>query len=140
MESRTIKVLCVDDNKLVADAIRIKLELAGGYSWVGQLKSADDLVEAAQQLAPDVVLLDVDMPGKDPFIALEELTTECPDVRVLMLSGHVRAALIDRAIEAGAWGYLSKSEPVQSMMSAIQRVASGEFVLGSDVRSEFENT
>lgn len=133
-----IRVLCVDDNNLVVDAIGIKLRLAGGFDWLGQLAHADDLTDEVEQRQPDVVLLDIDMPGRDPFAALEELTLRYPDVRVLMFSGHIRSELVDRAIEAGAWGYLSKHADTETIVSAIRRVAGGEFVLGRDSNAEYE--
>lgn len=134
-----IRVLCVDDNDLVVDAIGLKLKLAGGFEWLGQLMHAGDLAEEVAQRKPDVVLLDVDMPGRDPFIALEELTGRCPTTRVLMFSGHTRNELVDRAVEAGAWGYLSKHADTETIVSAIRRVADGEFVLGRDVDAEYGN-
>lgn len=141
MDSRNahspIRVLCVDDNDLVVDAIGVKLSLAGGFEWLGQLNDATDLAGEVQRRRPDVVLLDIDMPGRDPFDALVELTDRCPTVRVLMFSGHIRGELIDRAIDAGAWGYLSKHEETESIVTAIRRVASGEFVLGIDAEAEY---
>jgi two-component system response regulator DesR len=136
MSLSLIKVLCVDDNELVGSAIRAKLEWAGGYEWVGQLPTADDLIEVAERVRPDVVLLDIDMPGRDPFSALEELTIRHPEVRALMLSGHISRALVDRAIEAGACGYFSKDDDITSMLNTIQDVARGNFALGPDVRAE----
>ena len=136
MLSTTIKVLCVDDNELVGGAIRAKLEWAGGFEWVGQLPTADHLLEEAERVRPDVVLLDIDMPGRDPFSALEELTVRFPEVRALMLSGHISRGLVDRAIEAGAYGYFSKDDDFASMLDTIQDVARGNFALGPEVRAE----
>ena len=131
-----IKVLCVDDNQFVGGAIKAKLDRAGGFEWLGQLPNANNMVDVAQRLNPDVILLDIDMPGRDPFAALMELSERCPEVRALMFSGHVSRALVDRAIQAGAWGYFSKDDDVDSMLDTIQDVARGGFALGSDVRAE----
>jgi len=135
-EHKLIKVLCVDDNDLLVEAIEINLKLTGRFQWLRRLRSADRLVSRARKDRPDVVLLDIDMPGADPLIVLEELTRACPDVRVLMLSGLVRRDLIERAIDAGAWGYLSKGDGAL-LISAIERVANGEFVMGPEARSQF---
>ena len=131
-----IRVLCVDDNDLLADAIEMNLKLAGGFEWLGRLKSAGGLLKRCNHDAPDVVLLDIDMPGKDPFVALEQITESCPDVRVLMLTGLVRSDLIDRAIDAGAWGYISKNDGL-ALIPAIKRVVSGEFVLGPEAHTHY---
>jgi len=130
---RRIRVLCVDDNPLVADAIAMRLALVGGFEWLGHQNSADELSDVVERLHPDVILMDLDMPGKDPFDAIESLSSTQPDVRVLVLSGHVRTELLDRAVEAGAWGYLSKNDDAQSLVSAIRQVDAGEFVLGPAV-------
>jgi len=128
----------VDDNDLLADAIEMNLKLAGGFQWLGQLKTAGSLIKRCERDAPDVVLLDIDMPGRDPFEALEQLTATCPNVRVLMLTGLVRSDLIDRAITAGAWGYLSKNDGM-ALIPAIKRVVEGEFVLGPEAHGQYLN-
>jgi DNA-binding NarL/FixJ family response regulator len=127
-----IRVLCVDDNDLVADALGVRLAHAGGFEWLGHLAHADGLADEVERRRPDVVLLDIDMPGPDPFEALTEISRRCAAVRVLMFSGHIQSREVaERAIEAGAWGYLSKHESAEDIVSAIRRVAKGEFILGS---------
>ncbi len=137
MISHPIKVLCVDDNFLVAEGIRIKLMLTGGFQWLGQLADADHLVDEARRTQPDVVLLDIDMPGRDAFEALEELNRSNPHARVIMVSGHVRSELIDRAVEAGAWGYVSKGEGAETIVNAIRDVMENKFVMGPEVSAEY---
>ncbi len=127
--TRPIRVLCADDNELIGEAMSIEFDLAGDLAWLGQLTSADHLPEEVERREPDVVLLDIDMPGSDPFTALEIIAERSPDTKVLMLTGHVRSDLIDRAIEAGAWGYISKSERVPTILDAVRSAANGEFVL-----------
>lgn len=124
-----IRVLCVDDNELIGEAMSIELALTDDLKWVGQLLDADRLLKEVERRRPDVILLDIDMPGEDPFVALRHLCGEYPWIKVLMLTGHVRSDLIDRAIEAGAWGYISKSERVPTILNAVRRAANGEFVM-----------
>lgn len=131
-----IRVLCVDDNRFVAEAIELKLKSEGGFEWCGRLAGAERLVDEASRIRPDVVLLDIDMPGKDAFESLAELAAAHPEVRTVMLSGHVRRELIDRSLEAGAWGYVSKNDGVASIVAAIRQVAKGEVALGPDVAAE----
>ena len=131
---RPIRVLCVDDNFLVVEAVRHKLASVGGFDWAGSLSRADRLVETASETNADVVVLDIDMPGRDPFDAMLELARTNPNARVLMLTGHVRRELVDRAFESGAWGYVSKSLGSDEIVSAIRRVQSGEVVVSDDVR------
>ncbi len=134
VDSKTIGVLCVDDNEHVAEALRVKLRIIGGFEWKGWLADADELVEAVEELCPDVVLLDIDMPGADPFVQLGSVSELCPDTRVLMFSGHVRRELVDKAIEGGAWGYVSKNDGEDALVAAICAVAAGQFILSPEVR------
>lgn len=130
-----ISVLCVDDNGHVADALRLKFGAAGGFQWRGWLPDADQLVSTALRDAPSVVLLDIDMPGSDPFDALSDLAARCPKCRVIIFSGHVRRELIDRALDAGAWGYVSKNDGEDALLSAVRLVAAGELALSPEVRA-----
>jgi DNA-binding NarL/FixJ family response regulator len=127
-----ISVLCVDDNPLVTDAVAAKLRAAGGFAWLGCLPSADDLVGAAERLKPAIILLDVDMPGADPFEAVRALVEGGSASRVIMFSGHVRADLLERAIGSGAWGYVSKCDGEDAMLEGIRSVARGEFALSPE--------
>jgi two-component system, NarL family, response regulator DegU len=138
MPDQAIRVLCVDDNDFVAEAIRRKLSLDPNFSWAGWLPEARDLTSKVKETRADVVLLDIDMPGKDSFEALAELAAQCPDARVIMLSGYVRSDYIDRAVEAGAWGYVSKNENTETILAAIQQVAGGGFAMGSEVEAELK--
>jgi DNA-binding NarL/FixJ family response regulator len=138
MSDRAIRVLCVDDNDFVAEAIRRKLSLDASFAWAGWLPEAKDLVRTVQEKRADVVLLDIDMPGKDSFEALAELAAAVPEARVIMLSGYVRSDYIDRAVEAGAWGYVSKNENTETILAAIQQVAAGGFAMGSEVEAELK--
>src|SRR5690606_12040789 len=76
------RVLCVDDNAAVAEALRIKLGRSGRFEWVGWLPAADRLIQLAATLSPALVVLDLDMPGADPFAQIAALREHSPDVRV----------------------------------------------------------
>jgi two-component system invasion response regulator UvrY len=134
-QDRNISVLCVDDNEPLAQALRLKFGRTGGFEWLGWLPDADDLVRRAECDCPSVVLLDIDMPGRDPFDAVAELTVRCPQTRVVVFSGHVRRELIDRALESGAWGYVSKNDGEEALIRAVFQVMSGELVLSPEVQS-----
>lgn len=128
--SNKIGVLCVDDNRFVAEAIQGQLALAEDFQWLGHLPNALNLLQHVQRLKPHVVLLDIDMPGPSAFDALQQISTDCPDVAVLILSGYVKPDLIDRAIDAGASGYLSKGDDADTLLADMRRAAAGQFVLG----------
>jgi two-component system response regulator DesR len=127
-----VRVLCVDDNPLVVEALAIKLGLSGGFEWLAPVEDANQLVDEVTRQAPDVVLLDLDMPGRDPLDALGDLVHCGTAARVLIFTGHTRPDLVDRAIDAGAWGFVSKHADVETIVTAIKRVAGGEFLLGPE--------
>lgn len=134
----TISVLCVDDNLHVADALRLKLERAGGFEWMGWLPSADALLSTVRKVNPRVLILDIDMPGRNPFEALAELVEQYPDIRTVMFSGHVHFELINQALEAGAWGYVSKNDGEDALIQALRGVAGDELALSHEVRAAYE--
>ena len=80
-EERPIRVLCVDDNPEVIEAIRLRLEHEPRYAWAGSLATADRLMEVARARRPDIILLDVDMPGRDPFETVLELAAHDAELR-----------------------------------------------------------
>lgn len=130
-------VLCVDDNEQVAEAVRVQLGRSEGFRWMGWLATADTLLERVEQEQPESVVLDIDLPGLSPFDALAELAERWPDVRVVMFSGHVGYDLIERALEAGAWGYVSKNDGEDALIAALRRVASGEIALSREARAAY---
>lgn len=129
-----IRVVCADDNKSVLDAIAIRLAQENDLSLLFSLLQADELVVRSKSAPPDVVVLDLDMPGLSPFDAIRTLAEEVGAARVLIFSGHLSHTTIDRAIEAGVWGYVAKSDGEDELIQAIRSVYSGKFVLGPDVR------
>jgi two-component system, NarL family, response regulator DesR len=129
---KRLGILCVDDNAAVALALQTKLSRAGGFEWRGAVSRADDLMDAAARSEPALVLLDVDMPGRDPLTVLAEFSRRFPEIRTVIFSGHVRRDLVERAVEAGAWGYVSKNDGEEELVAALRRVADGEFALSSE--------
>lgn len=129
-----IRILCVDDNPLITESLRVRLDREPGFELVGRLGTANDLVEEVARHRPDIVLLDIDMPGRDAFDALGEVHGVSPQSKVIILSGHVRDDLVDRAVEAGAWGYISKGDDSKTMLDTIRAVHGGRFVLSPDVQ------
>lgn len=135
---RPIRVVGVDDNPMVAEAFGVWLGSLPGFQWLGHRTTTAELERFVKEQGPDVVLLDVDMPGEDTFTALARIAEEVPSTRVLMVSGHVSAELVERAIEGGAWGYVSKNDTSEVLRLAIEAVASGRFAFGEVVCRVFQ--
>jgi two-component system, NarL family, response regulator DesR len=131
-----VRVLCIDDNRLMARAMERRLAFENRIEWVGWVEDAAHASEVVRKTSPHVILLDIDLPGWDAFVLLRQLVAMAPETKVVMFSGHVRAEYLDRAVDAGAWGYLSKNESMNEIIEAIGRVAAGEFVLTPEVAAE----
>lgn len=134
MKDRPIRVLCIDDHPLFMEGIRARFESEPGLELVAELRSADTLLTEAKKHGPDVVLLDVAMPGLDPFAAASDLQRCCPDVKTVFLSAHIRDHYLDAAFRADAWGYLYKGDDIEDIVHAIKRVAVGEYVFSPRVQ------
>lgn len=118
-----IKILVVDDSADLAAMWRITVDAEPDMQCVGLLESADHLASSVEALRPDVVLLDLTMPGKNPLDALREVTQRGGRTRVLVNSGHTDAVITDAAIDAGAVDVICKSEEISTILAAIRRVA-----------------
>ncbi|MBX7137359.1 MAG: response regulator transcription factor [Oligoflexia bacterium] len=130
---KKIRVLGVDDNLALASLLDLMIEDDPQLESVGWLHQADALAEAIQRSSPDIVLLDLSMPGRDPLEVLSEVSQRFPAVRVIVLSAHQGDEYVDRAVAAGAWGYVCKGSDPQNLLTAIHQVALGNFSLESAI-------
>lgn len=139
---RKIRVLCVDDHDFLVDGLKYRLELEDDLECVGRMPSAEGLVERARELRPHVVLMDIEMPGPDPFDAMSELRRLHPEIHVIILSAHVRDRYIDEAFKHGAWGYFSKSDDPREIVEGVRKAAppGGEFAFGPSVLERCRRT
>jgi len=136
MNQQRIRLMCVDDNQMLAEALERHVMSHSRFVWAGWIEDTSTLVAKVTSAKPDIILMDIDMPGTDAFSLVQGLSESSPDARVVMFSAYVRHDYIDRATESGAWGYISKNEGMDEIFSAIERVADGEFVLTGDVLNE----
>jgi DNA-binding NarL/FixJ family response regulator len=120
----SIAVLLVDDHALVRESLRDRLESEPDLSVVGTASRAEDALEQLEQLHPDVVLLDIDMPGTSCFEAARTIRTRLPHARVVFLSAFFHDRYIESALAAEATGYVTKDEPPDVVVNAIRSAAS----------------
>jgi two-component system response regulator DesR len=124
-----IRVLLADDQSLVRGALAALLSLEPDMEVVAEVGRGDEVVAAALRTAPQVALLDVEMPGLDGIAAAAALHAEVPDVRVAILTTFGRPGYLRRAMEAGALGFVVKDAPADELAAAVRRVAAGERVV-----------
>lgn len=117
-----IKVLFVDDDARLRDSWGRVLANQADIQLVGVLERADQLTDAVRADQPDVVILDLTMPGRDPVEACRELTRVFPSVKVFIYSGLDDSALRDSVFDAGAWGYIDKLSSPDSILETIRAV------------------
>jgi two-component system response regulator NreC len=128
-----IRVLCVDDHEFLAEGLRARLALTDDLEFVGWMPTAQGLLGKIKEARPHVVLLDIEMPGPDPFEAIGDARRRYPETKVLVLSAYVRDHYFESAVEAGAWGYLSKGDKPDCLVEAIRKAAKGEFAFSPEV-------
>lgn len=120
-----IYVLVVDDQNLVRQAIQMNLEAESDLEVVGSAEDGVTALEQIELLNPDIVILDIEMPGMDGFSTLQIINQRFPKTKVLVLSTHEEQEYFHKAIKAGAKGYLKKNTPVAELTTAIRYIYKG---------------
>jgi DNA-binding NarL/FixJ family response regulator len=128
-----IRVVLADDHPIVREGLRGMLAAEPGIEVVAEAASGAEAVAVAARYRPDVVLMDLRMPGGDGVTATAEILAATPGARVVVLTTYETDADIVRAVEAGAVGYLLKDTPVAELSHAIRAAARGETVLAPSV-------
>lgn len=126
MRDELVRVVLVDDHTIVREGLRLLLRSAPDIAVVGEADSGLAALDVAERVRPDIVVLDLDMPGSDGMAALRGLEQALPDVRVLVLTVHAERERLVPLLEAGARGYLTKEAASQDLIEAIRVVAAGE--------------
>ena len=124
-----IRVLIAEDQGMVRGALASLIGLEPDIEVVAQVARGDEVLTAALDVAPDVALLDIEMPGATGLDAAEELAVALPSCRVLILTTFGRPGYLRRAMEGGASGFVLKDAPASELSSAIRRALRGERVV-----------
>lgn len=124
-----IRVLLAEDQGMVRGALAGLLSMEDDIEVVAQLARGDEVLAAARAQAPDVALLDIEMPGLDGLQVAAQLAAERPEVRVVILTTFGRPGYLRRAMEQGASGFLLKDAPVEDLARAIRAAVAGERVV-----------
>lgn len=128
--TQLIRVLIADDHPLFRDGLRVMLETADGFEVAGEAMTGEDTVAAMTGLQPDVVLMDIAMPGINGIEATRRIVAADPQARVLMLTMLEDDDSVFAALRAGARGYLLKGARQEEALRAIRAVANGEAIFG----------
>jgi DNA-binding NarL/FixJ family response regulator len=128
-----IRILVVDDHPVVREGVRLFLEGDKKFEIVGEAESGEEAIKKVEELKPDVVLLDLKMPGIGGVEATKRMKERFPDVRILILTVYVEDEYVKEALRAGAQGYLLKEASQDELKKAIIQVNEGGSYIASKV-------
>ncbi len=121
--SQSLRLLIVDDDAAIRDMIRQSVDHS--CEIVGEAENGLEAVNAAEQLRPDIVLLDISMPVMGGFAAARQLKEKMPNLLIIFVSQHPDASYIDEAFRVGASGYVLKRSAVRDLTTAVEEVRAG---------------
>jgi two-component system response regulator NreC len=135
-----IRVLMADDHAVVRAGLRLMINAQPDLEVVGEAASSHEALSRAGTLAPDVVTLDLTMPGGSSIKTIERLRRECPPCRVLVLTMHDDPAYLRAVLAAGGSGYVVKTAPEAELLTAIRAVSRGRTFIGLDLADDKGHT
>ncbi|WP_337845260.1 response regulator transcription factor [Thermus sp.] len=128
-----IRILLADDHALFRQGLKSLLEAEGDFRVVGEAKDGWEALRHALEAKPDVILMDIQMPGLDGVQATQAILKEWPEARVIILTMYRQDAYVFEAVKAGARGYLLKDTDAKELIEAIRRVHAGEVLLDAEL-------
>ncbi len=135
-----VRVLLADDQDLMREGLAAILTADEHITVVAEASSGPSAVAAARALAPDVVLMDVEMPGGDGLTAAREILATCPHIRVLILTMFNLDEYVLEALQAGASGFLLKTTPAAALVTAVHACAAGDLPFSTSVTRRLVDT
>lgn len=121
-----IRVLVVDDHRDLCELLGMVINSESGMELTKVLHRADAVMDELTSGGTDIVLIDLNMPGRQPLSVIEEISELYPQIRIIACSAYDDQESVDMALKAGASGYISKMQGLQTIMSGVRRVARGE--------------
>lgn len=122
---QVISILIADDHDSLRELLQYRLEDQADMKVVANVGDAETAIQESLAHKPDIILMDIDMPGLSAFDAAERIMARQPDTRIIFFTAFVRDRFIEQALAARAWGYVTKTEGAESVVKAIRNVASG---------------
>lgn len=131
-----IKLLLVDDHELVRTGIRRILEDISDFKVVGEVNNGEEAIKFCRNSPPDIVLMDMNMPGIGGLEATKQIIHFCQDAKVVVVSVHTENPIPARVMQLGAYGYLTKGTDPNEMVIAIRKVASGQRYIAPEIAQQ----
>jgi DNA-binding NarL/FixJ family response regulator len=134
---KEIKILLVDDHKLLRDGLRNIIEQRSNMHIIGEASDGREAIKVASKLLPDVIVIDVAMPGMNGIEAAQQIHKNHPNIKIIGLSMHSGKQFIQGMFKAGAYGYLLKDGDSDELITAITTVVQNKKYLSKDINQEF---
>lgn len=131
--SKQIRILLAEDHAVMREALRSLLDANEEFVVVGEAENGREIVAVAEKTAPDVVVMDINMPELNGIEATRQLSARCPQVKVIGLSIHVKGRMVSEMLKAGALGYVPKSSAAHELLDAIRTVMKGKMYISPEV-------
>jgi DNA-binding NarL/FixJ family response regulator len=135
-----IRVVHIDDHLIVTDALTALLEDAGDISVVAQVNHPSSIVDEIAKHKPDIAICDLEMPGGDPLDRLAQGMSLSPKTRVMVLTAYPTDFHINRAIQIGVHGFLTKNEPLEALVDGVRAIAAGHTIYSTEVRERMSDS
>jgi two-component system, NarL family, invasion response regulator UvrY len=130
------RILIVEDHDLVRTGLRNILDDVSGFEVVGEAATGEDAIRKSRDLTPDVILMDVELPGLSGLETTERILKVQPEIRVVVLTAHSEPPLPARLLDIGASGYLTKACDSRDLINAVKAVARGERYIGAEIAQQ----
>lgn len=126
MPAKMIRILLADDHTLMRGGLRAMIQGLEEFDVIGEASEGREAVRLTEELNPDLVVMDIGLPGLNGLEATRQIIKSKPDARVVILSMHLNEEFVKQALEAGASGYVLKDAPIEELVQALRSVASGQ--------------
>jgi NarL family two-component system response regulator LiaR len=134
-----IKVMVVDDHPVVRDGLKSMFQVFDDLELIGEAENGDEALALCQHNLPDVILMDIIMPGMDGIQATHAILEQCPQVQIIILTSYPRDNLVQESLEAGAIGYVLKNAQIDELANAVRSAYKGRPTLAPEATKALIN-
>lgn len=138
MISAPIRIVLADSQRIFLDSLSIRLSNEAGMEVLDTATNADDTVNSVLSSSPDIVIMDVSLPGNSPFDCASMILSRLRDTKIIFLAGHFSNIIVDQALRLKAHGFLLKNETLDNFIDGIKQVSAGEHCFSREIREQLQ--